>query len=135
MSDPKLTAILKANKLRLTPQRELIFTTLAHHSPLSNARLGDLLEDELDRATVYRTLELYEQLGITKRVWIGWKSQIELSETFVPHHHHAVCKKCGAHLPIESHELEDLVHRLAANIQFRMQEHTLDLVGYCRDCI
>lgn len=134
MSHPQLTTILKSHKLRVTPQRELIFTALTRHSPLSHARLGDLLEDELDRATVYRTIELFEELGVAKRVWIGWKSQLELSEVFVPHHHHAVCKKCQTHLPIHSDQLETLIHTIAASMQFRVQEHTLDLVGYCKNC-
>lgn len=134
MSVVQLKQILQNHRMKLTPQREAIFTALAHHSPLSNARLGDLLQDTLDRATVYRNLELFEQLGIAKRVWIGWKSQIELSEAFVPHHHHAVCKKCAAHIPIESSALEALIHQLSSDMQFRTQEHSLDLIGYCKNC-
>lgn len=120
--------------MKLTQQRQEIFDALTRHSPLTNARLGDLLEDRLDRATVYRNLELFERIGIVKRVWIGWKSQVELSEEFVPHHHHAVCKHCGSHIPIESPELESLIKKFSAELNFRLEDHTLDIIGYCAAC-
>jgi Fur family ferric uptake transcriptional regulator len=130
----KLSTLLKSNGFKLTRQRQAVFDALVRRAPISNARLGDELENEIDRATVYRTIELFELIGIAQRVWSGWKSQVELSETFVPHHHHALCRICGAHLEINSQGLEAELHNLARQMDFTLEDHSVDLIGVCRNC-
>jgi Fur family ferric uptake transcriptional regulator len=130
----KLEAVLKSHKLKLTRQRRAVFDALTRYAPISNARLGDELADTLDRATVYRTLELFESIEVVQRVWSGWKSQVELSESFVPHHHHATCRICGRHLEVNSVKLEAELYQLAEEMRFRLEDHSVELTGVCASC-
>jgi len=129
-----LAIMLKTRGFKLTRQRRLVFDALAKSGPVSNARLGDELQNALDRATVYRTIELFERIGVVQRIWTGWKSQVELSEAFVPHHHHAVCRICGAHIEINSIGLEKELRQLAGELQFTLEDHSVDLIGVCKNC-
>ncbi|MDB5181245.1 MAG: transcriptional regulator, Fur family transcriptional regulator, ferric uptake regulator [Candidatus Saccharibacteria bacterium] len=89
----------------------------------------------LDRASVYRTIKLYEQLGIVQRLQIGWKYRVELSNSFQHHHHHMYCTQCGNVIAMpEDTVLEERLQALAANISFSAQDHQIEIRGICANC-
>jgi len=91
--------------------------------------------DAIDRASLYRTIDLFEKLGIVQRIYIGWKYKIELSDAFVHHHHHISCLGCGKIVAItEENEIERLIHDLAAKHGFTAENHQLEVRGYCQRC-
>lgn len=130
----KLAHALKQTKHSATRARRAVFAELLHSGPLSVSALAGRLEDAVDRATVYRTVELFESLGIVNRIWHGFKNQVELSEIFTPHHHHAVCQSCGATIDLASTELEAALGRLARQHGFIALNHSVELSGYCAKC-
>jgi Fur family ferric uptake transcriptional regulator len=110
------------------------FEQLAQHGPLTPAKLAALCSPTIDRATTYRTVELFEELGIVNRIWHGFKSQVELSEIFTPHHHHAVCQHCGKNIDIINPELEKTLTAIARKHKFLAISHVIELTGYCSEC-
>ena len=51
------------------------------------------------------------------------------------HHHHLLCRVCGATVEIDSHELEAWAQTLAAEAGFTDVVHTVEIVGTCpRHC-
>lgn len=124
---------LRAAKYSHTAPRRVVFEALLS-GPATPARLSESLSSKVDKASVYRTVQLFEQLGIVNRVWQGFKSHIELSEIFLPHHHHAVCQRCGAVADIASPELEQVLARLARQHGFLTVDHSVELSGYCGEC-
>lgn len=134
MSVHQLSTVLKANRMRVTSQRIQIFQALLEHSPMTTSQFGDHLVGHVDLATVYRTLELYEKLGIARRIPINDDRMIEPSELFAPHHHHAVCKDCRSHLKVESNDLEESIFKFAESINFALDDHFLELRGMCVNC-
>ena len=90
-----LANILKKNGASLTATRVAVFNLLLNQEPQSMAVLAKRAVGKADRATLYRTIELFERLGIVNRLNIGWKYKIELSEAFSGHHHHFYCTNCG----------------------------------------
>lgn len=89
----------------------------------------------VDRASVYRTVSLFEQLGILQRLQVGWKHKLELSDAFQEHHHHASCLRCGTSVELpENDELETSLRTMAEAYGFRMDRHQLELQGLCRNC-
>lgn len=90
---------------------------------------------QVDRASVYRTVAVFEQLGIIQRLQIGWKYKLELSDTFQHHHHHLTCRRCGVSIALEedSH-LEAMLQDAAARHGFLMEEHQLEIQGLCANC-
>src|SRR3990172_9728951 len=94
---------------RLTPQRMLI-VSLIHDSK------GHVTAEELhsrvveqypfvDISTVYRTLQLLKKLHLVSETDLGGgRVQYELSEG--SRHHHLVCRRCGAALPLDDKDID-----------------------------
>jgi Fur family transcriptional regulator, ferric uptake regulator len=129
----RFNATLKQAKKSMTEPRRLIFTHLLQ-GPASIAEMAESLAESVDRTSVYRTIELFDRLGIVNRVWHGFKDQVELSEVFIPHHHHAVCERCGTAIDIISNDLEALLSKVAKSQGFLMVEHSVEITGYCARC-
>jgi Fur family ferric uptake transcriptional regulator len=50
------------------------------------------------------------------------------------HHHHLVCRSCGATVEVEGPEVERWADRVSARHGFSDISHTIELVGTCADC-
>ncbi len=92
-------------------------------------------EASADRASVYRTLALFEKLGIIQRLHIGWKYKLELTDRFTHHHHHLSCVSCGKVFTLQAdHTLEARLQALAVANNFVAQDHQIEIRGLCSDC-
>lgn len=132
--NPDVTTILREHGLSITKQRLFVFDLLNGSEPLSMHELYRLAKDKLDRASLYRTIAVFEELGIVQRINIGWKYKVELSDTFAEHHHHLTCVKCHAVIPINEKELESFISGVAASHDFKPIEHQVEVQGYCKAC-
>jgi Fur family ferric uptake transcriptional regulator len=120
----------------LTRPRQVVFSALLGREPQTMAQLVAACASQIDRASVYRTIALFEKLGVVQRLQIGWKYKLELSDTFHHHHHHLTCLKCGRTTPLpEDKQLESRLQQLAKAQNFTMQGHQLEIQGLCRDCV
>lgn len=92
-------------------------------------------KDDINRASVYRTITLFERLGVVQRLQIGWKYKLELSNAFQHHHHHLTCSQCGSVTPLpEDATLEKQLDRLTQRHNFDAQDHQLEIRGVCALC-
>jgi Fur family ferric uptake transcriptional regulator len=97
MSDAQdLRTELHEHGYRLTPQRQLVLeavTSLGHASPEDVLASVREVADGVNASTVYRTLEVLEEVGLVRHSHLGsrttWHS--------VEHHGHLhlVCRDCG----------------------------------------
>lgn len=129
----KLKQTLKQAGSSATTSRVVVYSAL-QSGPISMAKLISATCPKTDRATVYRTIELFEKLGIVNRIWYGAEPLVELSEIFTPHHHHALCQNCGKAIDLYSSELESNLATLAKKHKFLALNHSVELSGYCSDC-
>lgn len=131
----KLNIVLKLNGRSLTASRHIVFKALMDKEPQSMIEVILGCHGNVDRATVYRVIGLFEKLGIVQRLQIGWKYKLELSGAFHHHHHHMTCVACGvtAQIPEDAH-LEQHLRDAAANQSFIMQGHQLEIQGLCASC-
>lgn len=87
-------------------------------------------------ATVYRTLELLEELRLVQRLDVGGESA--RYEPALPsgehHHHHLVCDDCGRVTPFQDPSLEQAIHQAANRVDYRVGDHDVILRGNCPDC-
>jgi Fur family ferric uptake transcriptional regulator len=128
-------ATLKQNGYSLTMPRQTVFAALDTTLPLTMAELVRQCSDTTDRASVYRTVALFEKLGIATRVNTGWKYQLELSDQFSHHHHHLTCVVCGKVVKItESPAVEQAIQSLAERAGFTPGSHQLEIRGTCTSC-
>ena len=133
--DELFVKTLKQNKYSLTNARTLVFEALEHEEPLSMAELQAKLGGMIDRASLYRTIALFEKLGIVQRLQIGWKYKVELADNFNFHHHHITCKNCNMTLPVrEDLTLEASIKNLAMEYGFSEPTHQLEIHGLCPNC-
>lgn len=94
----------------------------------------------IDASTIYRVLNLFCKLRILRKIVVdNGPAQYELSERFLFHHHHLICKHCGKVtnfdefdlVESELHKLEKLFRR---KYQFVVLDHKLEFEGVCVKC-
>lgn len=126
--------LLKKHGVSATTARKSIFQTLHDaDTPLKNGEIAKRTPS-VDRASVYRTLELFSTLGITETIIRGWTPLTELAEPFKAHHHHITCNKCGKVVEIENETLEDVLNLVASRYNFLLSGHVVELSGVCDNC-
>ena len=83
---------------------------------------------DLGLTTVYRTLEILEQMGVIRRVHLD-----DGCEGFAPasaeHGHHLICSRCQETIEFEDCNLNALLKRVSEQTGFTIQQHWLELVG------
>jgi Fur family ferric uptake transcriptional regulator len=133
-SQAQLSQHLKQQGFSLTEARTVVFDALRNKEPQTMQQLVSACP-LIDRASVYRAVALFEKLGISHRLQIGWKYKLELTDVFSPHHHHMTCLKCGKVIPFdEDQRLENSLVELASSKKFKMQGHQLEIQGFCAAC-
>jgi Fur family ferric uptake transcriptional regulator len=50
------------------------------------------------------------------------------------HHHHLVCKSCGATIEIQANAIEKWAQQMASDHGFREAGHTAEIFGICKKC-
>lgn len=131
----KLVSTLKANGSSLTAPRKVVFLALLDTEPQTMGELVKTISNKVDRASIYRIIALFEQLGIVERLQLGWKYKLELSDTFAAHHHHITCINCGRVQSFEeSTTIEYELKQLALDAGFKETGHQLEIRGLCGDC-
>lgn len=127
--------ILSQNGYRITTARMSLFQTLLNSEPLSLREVLEKANDTIDRVSVYRNIELFEKLHIIKRITIGWKYKLELSDTFVAHHHHLSCLSCGKIIDIvDESSVEQFIKNISRSLSFTPLNHHFEIDGYCFEC-
>ena len=130
-----LQKVLAANGYHVTKARRATFDLLLAPEPQSMGELTKKAAGKIDRASVYRNVALFEQLGIVHRIYIGWKYKLELSDDFLAHHHHLSCLRCGKVIDIHDDALvEQFIADVTKRFGFRPRRHQLEVDGICAAC-
>ena len=125
--------VLKQNGFTATKTRMAILQAILAAQPATMQQLISTLTD-VDRATVYRTVDLFVDLGIAKKVSTGFKYRVELGDSFQEHHHHLTCLRCGSVIDVHTPEIEYAIEQTASNNGFRPIRHDVEIMGYCANC-
>jgi len=130
-----LKSLLKVEGASLTKPRKIVFDLLMDQGPQSMQVIVQRAKGKVDRATVYRTIDLFERLGIVRRLNLGWKYKIELTDIFTGHHHHMYCTSCGRMFDLPDNPmLETMIDTVAAKSGFAPRGHQLEIHGLCSNC-
>ena len=108
------------------------------HCCLSAKEIEEALRDEgreVGLASVYRALEVLDQLKLVQRLDAGeGVVRYEPAVRGGSHHHHIVCEACGGVAASEDDELERAIGRLADRLSWRVDSHDVVLRGTCPRC-
>jgi Fur family transcriptional regulator, ferric uptake regulator len=134
--DTSLAKVLRSRGLRMTPQRQLVLDAvrqLGHATPEQVHSSVQRVADSVNITTVYRTLELLEELGLVTHTHLSHGAP-----TYHPagerQHVHLVCRGCGVVEGIDPAPLEPLAEELASRHGFLIDIGHVAFFGRCATC-
>jgi Fur family ferric uptake transcriptional regulator len=116
--------------LKMTGQRRVIAQVLSesHDHPdveMLYARAVKI-DPHISIATVYRTVKLFEEAGITQRHDFG-DGRARYEEASESHHDHLIDLKSGKVIEFVNEEIEKLQKRIADELGYKLVDHRLEL--------
>ncbi|MFI1400114.1 Fur family transcriptional regulator [Streptomyces sp. NPDC020681] len=127
---------LRNRGYRLTPQRQLVLEavdTLEHATPddiLSEVRRT---ASGVNISTVYRTLELLEELGLVSHAHLGHGAPTyHLADRH--HHIHLVCRDCTNVIEADVEIAADFTRKLRETFGFETDMKHFAIFGRCKKC-
>ena len=99
----------------------------AIHARLARRRKG------VGLATVYRALGDLSEAGLIDALPHGG-AETHYRLCGEGHHHHLVCSRCHRVVELTSCDLDGWLNRVAADNEFTVTAHTLEVTGLCSDC-
>jgi Fur family ferric uptake transcriptional regulator len=137
----KLKLNLKDKGYKLTPQRRAIVDIIIQNegSHLTTEELYDLVKvecPEIGLATVYRTVQLLEELGVVSKLDLndGCYRYELIHEDENHQHHHLICSDCGRVIEVQGDLLEVLEHDIESKYDFQIKNHSVKFFGICSHC-
>lgn len=127
----ELTTRLHARGLRSTPQREQVLAAVYRLGHATPEQISETLPG-VDATTVYRTLELLEQIGLVKHTHLGHGAA-----SYRPSdddHVHVICHDCGSVVDAPPRLVDDLATRLLDEQGFAVDRSHFTVFGRCRNC-
>ncbi|MEG0133660.1 MAG: Fur family transcriptional regulator, partial [Clostridium sp.] len=122
-----LKCTLKEKGYKLTPQRRSILDEIIKNegSHLTTEEIYDLVKvncPEIGLATVYRTVQLLEEMGVVYKLDLDdGCSRYELCNEDENHqHHHLICENCGEVIEVEGDLLEELELGIEKKYNFKI---------------
>jgi Fur family ferric uptake transcriptional regulator len=135
--EPDWQAELRARGYRLTPQRQLVLEAvgrLGHATPEEIATAVQRTASGVNISTVYRNLELLEELGLLQHTHLGHGAPT-YSLASDHEHVHLVCRDCGGIDEAPPEVAVPIVEALAASRGFQVDVGHLAVFGRCGACV
>ena len=130
-------SIFRGKRLRLSHPRLLVYQELSNADrPLSLQEIYRCLlkgHKKVGLTSVYRSLDLFESLGIVFKIINGSNVKYKLCE-LEDHHHHIICKTCGHVVEFKFCEISDLSKKVMESTGYQVIDHQLNFYGFCKAC-
>ena len=122
---------------RLTPQRLLVLDAIEKsEGHISAEEIYSQIKPKyppLNISTVYRTLELLKETKLVTETELG-DGRMRYHAANKGHHHHLVCRKCGAITDMDESLLAPLEEQLLKRYNFRADLRHVAIFGHCARC-
>ncbi|MGB9660919.1 MAG: Fur family transcriptional regulator [Moorellaceae bacterium] len=128
---------LQENERRLTPQRKAVlqaFLELSQKHPTADEvyRTAKNYCSSLGLATVYRTLDLFVQLGIIQKIpSVDGIARYEMDKFS---HSHFLCLRCGRTYELKEQEGNLPIPQYLSASGFEILKSSLVVIGICPSC-
>ncbi|GAA5147518.1 transcriptional repressor [Nocardioides marinquilinus] len=129
-------AELRRRGYRLTPQRELILAAvdeLGHATPDEVLAHVQQRASSVNASTVYRTLEVLEELGMVRHLHLGDRAPTYHSVAG-EQHFHLKCRVCERVVSVDVAAVAPFADRLRAEHGFVADVGHLTVFGHCVEC-
>ena len=121
-----------ANK-NITPERERLFVKMQDFHLFCARDIEESFSD-IGRASIFRTIKLFCEIGILRRVHLGIGVEQYQINSHDNHHEHMKCESCGNIICFDSNLICNLLSQAAKKHGFTMKEHSINLFGTCQKC-
>lgn len=133
-----LTKYLKANKLRITPERfKLLDEVMKGSGHFDADELHSRLRSKgikVSRATIYNTLDVFLECGLISKYRFG-ENHSRYEKAFGrPRHDHLICLSCGDIIEFVNEKLNKIQEEVCKEKNFKAQNATLQIFGICAKC-
>jgi Fur family ferric uptake transcriptional regulator len=131
-----LAARLHSLGYRLTPQRQLVLQavdTLGHATPDEILAEVQQHASAINASTVYRTLEVLEELGLVRHAHLSDRAPTYHSVTDHTHFH-LVCRKCQRVVSVDADEVAPFGDAIRREHGFLLDVGHLAIFGECVEC-
>lgn len=133
---------LKDKGYKLTHQRRIVLEVIINSqgNHLTIEELYELVKKqypEIGLATVYRTIQLLEEMGIILRLELDHHgiARYELVNEEENHqHHHLICNNCKKVIEVEEDHLDGLETEIEKKYNFKIENHSVKFYGLCSEC-
>ncbi len=137
MNEKAFKAIIRRERIRMSLPRLLVYRELSQAAtPLGPCEIFESLRKRKRRVgltSVYRSLDLFESLGIVFRIERGSNLKYKLCE-LENHHHHIVCQRCGEVAEFDFCEISDWSRKVKESTGYEVTGHEFNFYGLCRAC-
>ena len=132
-----LKNLFKEKKLNLSHPRLLIYQELSKalgpRSPLEIYQNLLKKKRKIGLTSIYRSLELFESLGMVFKIVNGSSVRYKLCE-LENHHHHIICKGCGNVVELNFCDISDWSRKVTESTGYQVVDHELNFYGFCQSC-
>ena len=90
--------------------------------------------ERIGLATVYRQLQVLSEDGRVDTIREAGGETLYRQCRSEAHHHHLICRACGASVEVEGRAVEQWAAKVAAEAGFTAVDHTVELFGLCPRC-
>lgn len=121
--------------MRMTPQRQLVLDAvreLGHATPEQVCKKVQETAPTINITTIYRALDLLEQLGLVRHTHLGHGAPTYSAEEH--EHVHLACHRCGRIDEVAIETMDELADKLRRDHGFALDATHLALSGTCREC-
>jgi Fur family ferric uptake transcriptional regulator len=138
MSMPAKPASGRGTRVRGTRQAEALVSVLGSLPGFQSAQQihAELLRrgERIGLATVYRHLQVLSEDGQVDTIREAGGETLYRRCRSEAHHHHLICRVCGASVEVEGRAVEQWAAKVAAEAGFTAVDHTVELFGLCPRC-
>jgi Fur family ferric uptake transcriptional regulator len=126
----RLEAKCAEKGLKMTGQRRVIARVLSESTDHPDVEMlyqrAFVIDPHISIATVYRTVKLFEEAGITQKHDFG-DGRSRYEEVPSEHHDHLIDLKSGKVIEFTSEEIERLQKEIARKLGYKLVDHRLEL--------
>lgn len=135
----KFRRLIKSLGLNNSIQREYVLKVLfdcKEHLSVEQIqqKVKQTYKASIGIATVYRILNLLEEMNIVNGIIIGKNDAKVYELKLVFHHDHIVCVECNKIVEFYDSEVERIQELVAQENGFTLESHNMMLYGICQEC-
>ena len=136
LNNQELTALLRQNGYKVTPQRLAVYEALANtkQHPSAEMLFGTLQPKypSMSFATVYKTVEILNRLHVIQIINTGedsFRYDADISD-----HHHVQCTCCGKVEDLFNVDYSGIMAQAEKESGYKLSGHQFYFYGVCENC-